>query len=140
MDVVTIAEVGILLLGVYYLYFIYTGYYSTIKKSKNFYQKIKTLLRLALLGALALILSFQVYWFTSFYERHKYFEIFLKVVLGIFSLINQMFIYDYEEEQYFMNKKRNDNIPYMNEGKIGFKVINRLFLLYLVYKIFNRNE
>ena len=139
MDFVAIAEVGILLLGVYYGFFIYSRYFSTIRKSPEMYNKLKTMLRLALVGAICIILSFQVYYFTTFYERHKILDIFIKIFLGICSIINQMFMYDYEEEEFRMKNKGRSGRPYISEGKLGMKVINRLFLLYLVYKFFNRN-
>ena len=139
MDFVGIAEFGILLLGVYHAFYIYSRYFSTIRKSKEMYIKLKTILRLALIGAVCLILSFQVYYFTSFYERHKILDIFIKIFLLVCSIVNQMFMYDYNEEEFHMKNKRRHNRPYIAEGNIGFKVINRLFLLYLVYKFFNRN-
>ena len=139
MDFVGIAEFGILLLGVYHSFYIYSRYFSTIRKSQEMYIKLKTILRLALIGAVCLILSFQVYYFTSFYERHKILDIFIKIFLLVCSIVNQMFMYDYNEEEFHMKNKRRHNRPYIAEGNIGFKVINRLFLLYLVYKFFNRN-
>ena len=139
MDFVGIAEFGILLLGVYHAFYIYSKYYSTIRKSQEMYKKLKTMLRLALIGAICLILSFQVYYFTSFYQRHKILDIFIKLFLLVCSIVNQMFMYDYEEQEFHMKNKRRHHRPYITEGNISFKVINRLFLLYLVYKFFNRN-
>ena len=140
MDVIQVAEVGMLLLGVYFGYNIFTGY-ITIKTSKELFERNKILLYLSLIGVLGYILSFEVYWFSDFYERHKYFDIFIKIVLGIFSLINQMFVYDMDEEEFNIKKRKGEvSGPYFNDGKIGFKVVNRLLLLYIVYKIFNRNE
>ena len=107
MDVIQVAEVGMLLLGVYFGYNIFTGY-ITIKTSNELFERNKILLYLSLIGVLGYILSFEVYWLSDFYERHKYFDIFIKIVLGIFSLINQMFVYDMDEEE-FNIKKRNRN-------------------------------
>ena len=138
MDLILIAEFGMLLLGMYYGYKIFNGY-TMIKSSRSLFNRNKIVLILALIGVFGFLVSFQVYWFTSFYERHKYLDIFLKVVLGIFSLINQMFAYDMEEEEFNLKHKKSKQM-YMTEEKLHFKLINRLLLLYIVYKIFNRNN
>ena len=140
MDLIAVAEVGMLLLGVYFGYNIFVGY-TTIKTSREIYENNKILLFLSLIGVLGFILSFQVYWLSEFYEKHKYFDIFIKIVLSIFSLINQMFLYDMDEEE-FNAKKRKGEVsgPYFRESKLKFQVVNRLLLLYIAYKIFNRNN
>ena len=140
MDIIEVAEIGMLLLGVYYGYTIFSGY-TMIKSSQELFRRNRVLLFLALAGVILFGLSFQVYWFTSFYERHKILDIFIKIILGIFSLINQMFVYDMEEEEYNLRRRKGEDLPpYMNDGKLGFQVVNRLLLLYIVYKFFNRNE
>ena len=138
MDLILIAEFGMLLLGMYYGYNIFNGY-NMIKCSRTLFNRNKIVLMLALVGVAGFLLSFQVYWFTSFYENHKYLDIFIKIVLGIFSLINQMFAYDMEEEEFNLKNKKGKNKMYMTEEKLHFKLINRLLLLYIVYKFFNRN-
>ena len=140
MDIIEVAEIGMLLLGVYYGYTIFSGY-TMIKSSHELFRRNRILLFLALTGVILFVLSFQVYWFTTFYERHKILDIFIKIILGIFSLINQMFVYEMEEEEYNLRKRKGEDLsPYMNDGKLGFKLVNRLLLLYIVYKFFNRNE
>ena len=140
MDIVEVAEIGMLLLGVYYGYTIFSGY-TMIKSSQELFRRNRILLFLALAGVILFGLSFQVYWFTTFYERHKILDIFIKIILGIFSLINQMFVYDMEEEEYNLRRRKGEDLPpYMNDGKLRFQVVNRLLLLYIVYKFFNRNE
>ena len=140
MDIIEVAEIGMLLLGVYYGYTIFSGY-TMIKSSHELFRRNRILLFLALTGVILFGLSFQVYWFTLFYERHKILDIFIKIILGIFSLINQMFVYDMEEEEYNLRRRKGEDLPpYMNDGKLRFKIVNRLLLLYIVYKFFNRNE
>ena len=140
MDIVEVAEIGMLLLGIYYGYNIFTGY-TMIKSSKALIDRNKFVLCLALISVIGFLLSFHIYWFTSFYERHKHLEIFLKIILFIFSLFNQMFAYDMDEERFNLKKRKaREKSIYMTEEKLGFKVINRLLLLYIVYKIFNRNN
>ena len=140
MDIIEVAEIGLLLLGIYYGYSIFNGY-TMIKYSQDLFNRNRILLFLALSGVILFGLSFQVYWFTSFYERHKILDIFIKIILGIFSLINQMFFYEMEEEEYNLRKRKGEDLsPYMNDGKLGFKLVNRLLFLYIVYKFFNRNE
>ena len=140
MDIIEVAEIGMLLLGVYYGYTIFSGY-TMIKSSQELFRRNRILLFLALTGVILFGLSFQVYWFTLFYERHKILDIFIKIILGIFSLINQMFVYDMEEEEYNLRRRKGEDLPpYMNDGKLRFKIVNRLLLLYIVYKFFNRNE
>ena len=140
MDIIEVAEIGMLLLGVYYGFTIFSGY-TMIKSSQELFRRNRILLFLALTGVILFVLSFQVYWFTTFYERHKILDIFIKIILGIFSLINQMFVYDMEEEEYNLRRRKGEDLPpYMNDGKLRFKLVNRLLLLYIVYKFFNRNE
>ena len=139
MDLIEVAEIGMVLLGLYYGYTIFKGY-TMIKSSRELFNRNRILLFLALSGVILFGLSFQVYWFTSFYERHKILDIFIKIILAIFNLINQMFVYEMEEEEYNLRRRKEDLPPYMNDGKLGYKVINRLLLLYIVYKFFNRNE
>ena len=140
MDIIEVAEIGMMLLGVYYGYTIFSGY-TMIKSSQELFRRNRILLFLAFAGVILFGLSFQVYWFTTFYERHKILDIFIKIILDIFSLINQMFVYDMEEEEYNLRRRRGEDLPpHMNDGKLRFKIVNRLLLLYIVYKFFNRNE
>ena len=141
MELIDIIEYCILIFGLYYLYNISTSYLS-IKSRREFYNKYRILFFLAIVGDIGTILSFQVFWLTSYYNSHRIIEIFIKIALAIFSIINQFLVYELEEEQFNMNKRRNRESGEYNigDGKLGFKIINRLFLLIILYKFFNRNE
>ena len=101
----------------------------------------RVFLFLSLSGIVLNISSFEVYWFTSFYERHKYLDILIKIILFIFSIINQIFIYEMEDEE-FQAKKKKDDIycSNSNEGKIGYKIVNGLLILNILHKILYLNE
>ena len=141
MELIDIIEYCILLFGIYYIYDISTSYLS-IKSRREFYKKYKILFFLSILGDIGTILSFQIFWITNFYNKHRYIEIFIKIALAIFSIINQFLVYELDEEKFNMNKRRNGESGSYNigDGKLGFKLINRLYLLIIVYKFFNRNE
>ena len=141
MELIDIIEYCILIFGLYYLYNISTSYLS-IKSRREFYNKYRILFFLAIVGDIGTILSFQVFWLTSYFNSHRIIEIFIKIALAIFSMINQFLVYELEEEQFNMNKRRNRESGEYNigDGKLGFKIINRLFLLIIFYKFFNRNE
>lgn len=141
MELIDIIEYCILIFGLYYLYNISTSYLS-IKSRREFYNKYRILFFLAIVGDIGTILSFQVFWLTSYFNSHRIIEIFIKIALAIFSIINQFLVYELEEEQFNMNKRRNRESGEYNigDGKLGFKIINRLFLLIILYKFFNRNE
>ena len=141
MELIDIIEYCILIFGLYYLYNISTSYLS-IKSRREFYNKYRILFFLAIVGDIGTILSFQVFWLTSYFNSHRIIEIFIKIALAIFSIINQFLVYELEEEQFNMNKRRNRESGEYNigDGKLGFKMINRLFLLIILYKFFNRNE
>ena len=141
MELIDIIEYCILIFGLYYLYNISTSYLS-IKSRREFYNKYRILFFLAIVGDIGTILSFQVFWLTSYFNSHRIIEIFIKIALAIFSMINQFLVYELEEEQFNMNKRRNRESGEYNigDGKLGFKMINRLFLLIILYKFFNRNE
>ena len=143
MALVTITEICILFISVYYIYYICTNY-SIIKSSKVLYEEYKKSFLYSLLGAFGIIISFQVYYFTDFYERHPYIEIIIKIILGIFSIINQMLISDLEKEKQKIKKKKNDNDDIFNYNKskknTGFKLINRLYLLNIVFKFMYKKK
>ena len=141
MELIDIIEYCILIFGLYYLYNISTSYLS-IKSRREFYNKYRILFFLAIVGDIGTILSFQVFWLTSYFNSHRIIEIFIKIALAIFSMINQFLVYELEEEQFNMKKRRNRESGEYNigDGKLGFKIINRLFLLIILYKFFNRNE
>ena len=143
MALLTITEFFILFVGVYYLYYLIT-HYSTIKKSPKLVDEYYSQFLFSLFGAIGIILSFQVFWFTTFYERHSFIEIVIKIILGILSIVNQMLIYDLDKEQNKIKKKKKDDdfFPYNDKSdkRWGFKLINRLYLLNIVFKIFYRNK
>ena len=143
MALLTITEFVILFVGVYYIYYLITNY-STIKNSPKLYEDYKNQFLYSLFGAIGIVLSFQVYWFTTFYERHSFIEIVIKIILGIFSIVNQMLIYDLEKEKNKIKKnKKDDDYLYYNdksEKRWGFKLINRIYLLNIVSKILFRNK
>ena len=143
MALVTITEICILFISVYYIYYICTNY-SIIKSSKVLYEEYNKSFLYSLLGAFGIIISFQVYYFTDFYERHPYIEIIIKIILGIFSIINQMLISDLEKEKQKIKKKKNDNDDIFNYNKskknTGFKLINRLYLLNIVFKFMYKKK
>ena len=137
MFLVSLIEFCILVVGIYYIYYIVTNC-SKIKKSKKLYQEYKNQLFYAFFGGIGIILSFQVFWFTNFYEKHPYIEIIIKIILGIFSIINQMLISDLEKEKKKDKKKKDDDyyeiIHNSSNKNMGFKLINRLYLLNIVFK------
>jgi len=143
MALLTITEFFILFAGVYYLYYLIKNY-STIKNSPKLSDDYKSQFFYSLFGAIGIILSFQVYWLTEFYERHPFIEIVIKIILGIFSIVNQMLIYDLEKDKNKIKKKKKDDDYYYfsdkSEKRWGFKLINRLYLLNIVFKLFYRNK
>ena len=139
MDLIELSEISMLILSIFYGYQIFT-------KPYKLYKKDSVLLFLSLSSIVLNVSSFQVYWFTSLYERHKYLDIFIKIILFIFSIINQIFLNEMEEEEYQMKmeKKKDDFYDsYTNsidEGNIGFKLVNGLLILNILYKVMCLNE
>ncbi len=90
-----------------------------------------------------MISSFQVYWFTSFYDDHKFIAIIIKIILAIFSVFNQILINEVEKENEKTRKKKKDDIDEIlnkpMDKRLIFKLVNRLFLLDIAIKIFGRN-
>ena len=141
MELIAIVEASIFFLGIYYLYYFFSSY-STIKGSKKFFRDYKYLVFFSLLGSTGMVLSFQTYCLTTFYIRHTYIEIFIKIALGILSLINQLTILMIDEEAYNIKHRRHKGRlgGYIeNTDRLIFQVTNKLFLLDIVYKFFNRN-
>ena len=93
-----VSEVCIFGFSVYYLYRLLIDY-KKITSSKKFYEEHRTYYIISFIGVICLISSFQVYWFTSFYDEHKYIAILVKIILAIFSIFNQMLITDIEKEK-----------------------------------------
>ena len=140
MALVTLIEIWVLCVGIYYLYYLFTNY-SRIKSSKKLSQKFKSQFFYSLIGAIGIIISFQIFWFTFFYDNHPYIEVLIKIILGIFSIINQMLITDLEKAKQKDKKKKNDDYYLINESSNknnGFKLINRLYLLNIVFKLLYR--
>ena len=141
MALLTITEFFILFVGIYYIYYLITNY-STIRNSPKLNDEYKNQFLFSLFGAIGIVLSFQVYWFTTFYQRHSFIEIVIKIILGIFSIVIQMLIYDLDKEKNKIKKKKKDDYYYSDksEKRWGFKLINRLYLLNIVFKLFYRNR
>ena len=137
----SIIELIVLIVGVYYLYYLITNY-SVIKSSPKLYDEYKSQFTYSLFGALGIILSFQVYYFTTFYEKHLYIGIIVKIILGIFSIVNQILITDIDKEKIKLKKKKDENYYYLNSSKSDrhsiFKRINRIYLLNIVFIIYNK--
>ena len=134
-------EISILGFSFYYLYRLIIDY-RYLKSSIPFYEENKIFYRIAFIGVFCLILSFQVYWFTDFYNEHKYISILAKIILGIFSVFNQIFINEVEREKEKTKKRKKKDIEEMlnppMDKKLLFKLINRLFLLDIAVKIFGK--
>ena len=143
MALIVIIEICVLCVGIYYLYYLFMNY-STIKRKKK-YEKYKNQYLLSLLGAIGIIISFQIFWFTNFYNKHPYIEIIIKIILGVFSIINQLLMKDLEKAKSKIKKKKkyDDDFYFTNESSdknTGFKLINRLYLLNIVLKILYRKQ
>ena len=60
-------------------------------------------------------------------------------MLAIFSVFNQLLIYDIEKEKLKLTKKKNDDEEINKkplDKRLFFKIVNRLFLLDISIKIF----
>ena len=136
------AEVCIFCFAIYYLYRLIIDY-KKITSSKVFYEENKIYYIISFIGAICLISSFQVYWFTSFYDNHKFIAIIIKIILAIFSVFNQILINEVEKENEKTRKKKKDDIDEIlnkpMDKRLIFKLVNRLFLLDIAIKIFGRN-
>ena len=136
------AEVCIFCFAIYYLYRLIIDY-KKITSSKVFYEENKIYYIISFIGAICLISSFQVYWFTSFYDDHKFIAIIIKIILAIFSVFNQILINEVEKENEKTRKKKKDDIDEIlnkpMDKRLIFKLVNRLFLLDIAIKIFGRN-
>ena len=145
MSLSAFTEFSILGFSFYYLYRLITDY-KYLKSSIPFYEDNKIFYRIAFVGVFCLILSFQVYWFTTFYTEHRYLAIFSKIISGILSLFNQIFITEVEREKEKTRKRKKhdkdvDEDELLNgpaDKKLMFKLINRLFLLDIAIKIFGK--
>ena len=140
MSLIALIEICILCVAIYYLYYLIRNY-SKIKRTKKLYEEYKNQFFLSLLGAIGLIISFQVFWLTDFYEKHSFIEILIKIILGIFSIINQILITDLEKDKKKSKKKKNDDFNIFSDSSnknTGFKLINRLYLLNIVFKCLYR--
>ena len=138
MSMACFAEVSIFGFSIYYLYRLIIDN-KIITGSKEFYKDHQLFYIISIIGVICLILSFQVYWFTSFYDEHKYIAILIKILLAIFSVFNQLLIYDIEKEKLKLTKKKNDDEELNKkplDKRLFFKIVNRLFLLDISIKIF----
>ena len=116
------------------------SHYSTLKSSTKFYNaNIKNYIY-SLVGVVAIILSFQIFWLTSFYKEHKNIDILIKIILLGFSIVNQMSIDEFDKEKRKHMKKKDIDIFSSKDRKWTFKLINKLFLLNIVLKFFYKNN
>ena len=141
MDLVVVIEVSVLCVSIYYLYYLIMNY-STIKRTKELYEEYKTWFWYSFIGAIGIIISFQVFWYTDFYNNHPYLEVLIKIILGIFSLINQTLIHDVEKAKKKAKRKKSDDYNMFNtsDKNSGFKLINRLYLLNIVFKFLYKRK
>ena len=141
MELIDIIEYCILLGGLYYIYNISTTYLS-LKHRRDFFANNRIIFILAFIGSIGMILNFQTFWLTNYFENHRYIELFVKIALALFSLVNQFLVYELDEEKHNSRRKRGSSSStyYSNGGKLSFQLLNRLFLLIIVYKFFNRNS
>ena len=141
MNLVVLIEVSVLCVSIYYLYYLIRNY-STIKRTKELYEEYKTWFWYSFIGAIGIIISFQVFWYTDFYNNHPYLEVLIKKILGIFSLINQTLIHDVEKAKKKAKRKKNDDYNMFNtsDKNSGFKLINRLYLLNIVFKFLYKRK
>ena len=141
MSMTCFSEMCIFGFSLYYSYRLIVDY-KKIRSSKEFYEEHKIYYIISFIGVICLISSFQVYWFTSFYDEHKYIAIVIKIILAIFSVFNQILINDVEKENEKTKKKKRDDIEEIlnkpMDKKLLFKLINRLFLLDIAIKIFGK--
>ena len=138
MYLISIIEIFIFFVGIYYLYYLLMNY-SVLKREKKFYDEYRNQFLYSLFGAISIIVSFQVFWFSNFYIQHTYIEIIVKIIITIFSFINQMLISEIEKQKRKLLRKKNDDINlYLkySEKNTGFKLINRLILINIVFKAF----
>ena len=134
-----LSEIFLFCIGIYYLY-ILISHYSTLKSSTKFYNaNIKNYIY-SLVGVVAIILSFQIFWLTSFYKEHKNIDILIKIILLGFSIVNQMSIDEFDKEKRKHMKKKDIDIFSSKDRKWTFKLINKLFLLNIVLKFFYKNN
>ena len=131
--------------SIYYLYKLITEF-KHIKGDTKFYEDHKTMFIISFIGVICLIFSFQIYWFTDFYDEHKYISVLIKIILGVFSLFNQILISDIDEELYKDNSKKKKDDDYdelfnkPTNKKMIFKLINRLYLLDIALKLFSKKN
>ena len=137
------SEICIFCFSLYYAYRLLIDY-KKITSWKKFYEEHKSTYFVSIIGVICLISSFQVYWFTSFYDEHKYIAILIKIILAIFSVINQILISDIEKEDEKLRKKKGDDIDEIlnkpMDKKLLFKLVNRLFLLDIALKFFGKTK
>ena len=106
---VGLSEFFLLFIGIYYLS-VLIPHYWTLKNSEKFYKSNIKYYLYSLFGAIAIILSFQVFWLTTFYKEHKNIDILIKFILFAFSVVNQMSIDGFDKERNKKKKKKDIDI------------------------------
>ena len=143
MDVFDYTEFIFLLAGLYYIYFVIRNY-RIMNNVPVLRGEYKTKFLYSFIGSVGILLSFQVYYFTSFYKNHPAIETLIKIVLGISSILTQMLISEFNgiKNKKMMGKKKDMDAPYLERHNKNwpFKIINRLYLLNLIFKPFIRRK
>ena len=143
MDVFDYTEFIFLLTGLYYIYFVVRNY-RIMNNVPVLSGEFKTKFLYSFIGSVGILLSFQVYYFTSFYQNHPAIETLIKIVLGISSILTQMLITEFNgiKSKKIIGKKKDMDAPYLERRNKNwpFKIINRLYLLNLIFKPFIRRK
>ena len=139
MDIFDYSEFLFLFIGLYYIYFVIRNY-RVMNNVSVLREDYKKKFLFTFLGAIGFLLSFQVFYFTSFYKNHPVIEAIIKIILGIDSIFSQTLINEYNQlKSNKRTKKKKDTdvslFESRNKNKF-FQIINRLYLLNLIFKPF----
>lgn len=139
MDIFDYSEFLFLFIGLYYIYFVIRNY-RVMNNVSVLREEYKKKFLFTFLGAIGFLLSFQVFYFTSFYKNHPVIEAIIKIILGIDSIFSQTLINEYNQlKSNKRTKKKKDTdvslFESRNKNKL-FQIINRLYLLNLIFKPF----
>ena len=139
MDIFDYSEFLFLFIGLYYIYFVIRNY-RVMNNVSVLREEYKKKFLFTFLGAIGFLLSFQVFYFTSFYKNHPVIEVIIKIILGIDSIFSQTLINEYNQlKSNKRTKKKKDTdvslFESRNKNKL-FQIINRLYLLNLIFKPF----
>ena len=143
MDIFDYSEFLFLFIGLYYIYFVLRNY-RVMNNVSVLREKYKKKFLFTFIGAFGFLISFQVFYFTSFYKNHPAIEVIIKIILGIASIFSQMLISEYNQLKSNKRTKKKKDIDVSlfesrNKNKL-FQIINRLYLLNLIFKPFIRRK